>query len=175
MVKVAENPDYFSFLSKCGSPYKIILGDARLKIGHAPDRSYNMIFIETFSSDNIPVHMMTKNAFETYMTKLAANGIITIHISNRHLDLRAPLAAIAKELGLTMYYKSHTPVSRKDIISGLFTSSVYVAMAKDAKTIAPLAENDGWSVYIPAKEQKVWTDDYANLLSALFVLQEKTD
>lgn len=175
VVKVAENPEYFSFLSGCGSPYKIIMGDARMKIAQAPDRSYNMIFIDTFSSDNIPVHMMTKNAFETYLKKLAANGIIAIHISNRHLDLRGPLAAIAQNLGLSMYYKEVMPTKNPGDVSSVFTVSRYVVMAKDAKTIAPLMEKDAWTVYTMKKNQKVWTDDYANMLSALFILQEKTD
>jgi spermidine synthase len=175
VVKVAENPEYFSFLSGCGSPYKIIMGDARMKIGQAPDRSYNLIFIDTFSSDNIPVHMMTKNAFKTYIKKLSGNGIIAVHISNRHLDLRGPLAAIAKDLGLTMYYKSVMPKKTPGDVSSVFTVSRYVVMAKDAKTIAPLMEKDAWTTYTMNKDQKVWTDDYANMLGTMFILQEYKD
>jgi hypothetical protein len=171
VVKVAENPDYFSFLKGCGSPYKIILGDARLKIKDAPDHSYDMIFIDTFSSDNIPVHIMTKEAFQTYLQKLAPNGIITINISNRYLDLRAPLAAIAKEFGLTMYYKMHNPKTKPDDISEIYITSLFAVMAKDPKTIASLAEDHEWKTYEPKKEQRIWTDDYANILSALLFLQ----
>jgi hypothetical protein len=172
VVQVAENPEYFTFLSGCGSPYKVILGDARLKIKDAPDHSYDMIFIDVFSSDNIPVHIMTKEAFETYERKLAPNGIIAINISNRYLDLRGPLSVIARDLGMTMYYKQYTPQTKQDDISEIYVNSLFAAMAKDARTIAPLAEDREWKPYEIKHGDRMWTDDYANILSALYLLND---
>ncbi|PZQ46553.1 MAG: hypothetical protein DI551_04925 [Micavibrio aeruginosavorus] len=164
---VAQNDKYFSYLSGCGSPYKIILGDARLKIRNATDNSYDLIFIDTFSSDNIPVHVMTKEAFMTYMQKLAPNGIIAMNISNRYFDLRPVLTGIAKDLGLVIYFKYYSPKREKGDISALYTTSQFAVLARNEKTIAKFMEDDGW---LPPKADEIsrpWTDDYANILSAL--------
>lgn len=172
VVKIAENPEYFSYLSGCGSPYKIVLGDARMKIADAPDSSYNMIFVDTFSSDNIPVHIMTREAFEIYLKKLAPDGIIAMNISNRFLDLRPVLAAISRDLGMTIYFKYHKPETHKGDVSDLYTESLFAVMAKDPKTVATFAEDHNWKPYDKPITVKVWTDDYANILSSLWALQD---
>lgn len=171
VAKIAEDPAYFTYLSDCGSDYKILLGDARLKIGEAEDASYDMIFVDTFSSDNIPVHIMTKEAFQTYLDKLSPQGIIVINISNRYLDLRSPLDAITTEFGLTMYYKQHDPEQKKDDISEAYAKSSYVAIARDPETLAPLINDHEWKSFSPKKTTRIWTDDYANILSSLIFLQ----
>lgn len=166
IAKYAEDPKYFTYLSGCQSPYSIILGDGRLKIAEKEDKTYDMIFLDAFSSDNIPIHVMTKEAFEIYFAKLKDNGVIAMNISNRYLDLRPVLVAIGKELGYTVYFKFHTPETKKDDISELYTASMFAIMAKDEKTIAPYAENYDWKPYTKDVKVRAWTDDYANILSA---------
>ncbi|PZO78051.1 MAG: hypothetical protein DI626_12140, partial [Micavibrio aeruginosavorus] len=100
VVKVAENTEYFTYLSGCGSPYSVILGDARNKIAQAQANRYDLIFVDTFSSDNIPVHMMTREAIALYLQKLKPEGVIAINISNRYLDLRPVIQAIANDLSI---------------------------------------------------------------------------
>lgn len=171
VVKVAEDPKYFSYLSGCGSPYQIILGDARLKIEESPDDTYDMIFIDTFSSDNIPVHIMTKEAFQTYLKKLAPNGIIAMNISNRYLDLRPVLTSISRELGMTIYFKYHKPEKIDGDVSEMYTESLFAVLAEDPKSLAGFVESANWKPLSKDPHARPWTDDYANILSSLMVLK----
>jgi spermidine synthase len=166
VAKFAEDEKYFTYLSGCGSPYTIILGDGRLKIAEQPDKKYDLIFLDAFSSDNIPIHIMTKEAFEIYFAKLADDGIITMNISNRFFDLRPVLVAIGKELGFTVYFKIHQPEMKKGEISSLYTQSVFAVMSKDEKKIAAYVEKYDWKPYTKDKIVRAWTDDYANILGS---------
>lgn len=166
VAKYAEDPKYFTYLSGCKSPYDIIIGDGRLKIAEKPDKTYDMIFLDAFSSDNIPIHVMTKEAFEIYFDKLKDGGVITMNISNRYLDLRPVLVAIGKELGYTVYFKFHVPKTKKDDVSAIYTPSMFALMAKDEKTLAPYIENyKDWKPYKQETTVRAWTDDYANILA----------
>lgn len=169
VVDIAENPAYFSYLSGCGSPYKIILGDARLKIAQTADRNYDLVFIDVFSSDNIPVHIMTKEAMATYLDKLTSGGIIAFNISNRYLDLRPVLTSIAEDLGLTIYFKHSKPEQKKGDVSELYTESLFAVLAPNPESIATFVEDYNWAPYIPEKKPRAWTDDYADILSSMML------
>ena len=76
----------------------IILGDARLTLAEAPDGAYDLIIVDAFSSDAIPVHMLTKEAVQLFLKKLKPEGVVLLHTSNRYLDLNSVLGAILKEI-----------------------------------------------------------------------------
>ncbi len=83
-----DRAEYFTYLSDCAAaPVEMVLGDARLKLHDAPDQSYNLLVLDAFSSDAIPVHLMTQQALDLYLSKLAPGGMLVFHISNRNLDL----------------------------------------------------------------------------------------
>ncbi len=169
VVRYAEDPRYFSYLKDCGN-YDVILGDGRMKISEKPDATYDMLFLDAFSSDNIPVHVMTLEAFKIYVTKLKPGGIITMNISNRFFDLRPALAGIAKELGLTFYYKQHLPKSVRGEASELYVQSTFVVMAKNSEDLTPFIEKYEWKPYVK-DNLPIWTDDYANILGSLNALK----
>lgn len=171
VARYAEDPKYFTYLSGCQSPYSVILGDGRLKIAEKPEGHYDLIYLDAFSSDNIPIHVMTKEAFETYFARLAPKGIITMNISNRFLDLRPVLTAIGRELGFTVYFKFHRPEATDEAISKLYTKSLFAVMAKDERDIAPYVEKYGWKPYEKEVKVRAWTDDYANIIGSLVGLQ----
>ena len=103
VIDIAENPDYFTYLKECkekGGNYVFEIGDARLKLENAPDHKYRVIVVDAFSSDAIPVHLITKEAIQLYFNKVAEDGLVCIHISNRYLRLAPVLGNIMKELGL---------------------------------------------------------------------------
>lgn len=162
---IAENKAYFTYLSDCGSPYKIIFGDARLKIAKAPDHSYDLIFLDVFSSDNIPVHVMTREAFDIYRRKLKPGGMIAINISNRYLKLRPEVAAIARDLGMdSMFRMSHSKLIGR---TGLFYDpAFYGVLAENPETLNPLLGR-GWRRVDLPDSKRAWTDDYSNLVGAL--------
>lgn len=173
VVKIAEDPRYFTYLTDCPSPHSIIIGDARRKIANAPDHSYDMIFVDTFSSDNIPVHIITKEALDLYRQKLVPGGIIAVNISNRYLDLRPVLAAISRDLGLAVYFKHHRVQKIQNDISSLYTDSIFAVIADKPETIATFVEEDNWEPYGKMVTMEPWTDDYANILSSLWIFQNQ--
>ncbi len=170
VVKFAQDTRYFSYLSECNSPYDIILGDGRLKIAQA-DKKYDLIYLDAFSSDNIPVHLMTKEAFAIYLSKLKPDGFIAMNISNRFLDLRPVLTAIANNIGVTVYFKVSRPVSKKDDVSELYTNSVYAVMIPNHEPAASFNKKAGWIPPQQARTARPWTDDYANIIASFIFLQ----
>lgn len=171
VVDIAQNTDYFTYLRDCGSPYRIILGDARLKIQEAPVAYYDLIFIDTFSSDNIPVHIMTEEALWTYLSKLKKGGIIAFHISNRYLDLRYPLSAIADNMGLAATFRYYV-ATKQNRTSPRDSDSLYVIMARSADDLDYFSNDKGW-ISLPAKDGfQPWTDDFANVPSALQIFHK---
>lgn len=164
VIDITENPKYFSYLKDCGSPYKIVLGDARHKIEEAPDHSYGMIFVDVFSSDNIPIHVMTLEAIETYKKKLKPGGIIVIHVSNRYFNLQREVAALAKATNMQMLYR----LTKGGNVLGTkmsYTPSIYTVMSDNPQVMAEFEKRQWTPVEIP-EDMHPWTDDYANIIRA---------
>jgi hypothetical protein len=165
VVNIAQNQNYFTYLSHCGSPYDIKLGDARLTLSGEPDRSYDLILVDVFSSDSIPVHMLTEEAVRMYMQKLKPNGFLLFHVSNRHFDLEPEVARIAKKLGLyAMSKRGEDGVIVDDIRAA---STEYVAVAKDTDTLAALRMMASDWVSVADYAGKPWSDNYVNVIRAL--------
>ncbi len=162
---IAENPLLFTYLSNCGSRYKITLGDARLKIAGAPDDSYDMIFLDTFSSDNIPVHILTAEAFDLYLTKLNKDGLIAINISNRHLNLEPVITGIARNAGIKVLFKSKAP-GRIEGTKISYTGSIFAILARDEKALTPFRDS-GWHDPRDDIIRRPWHDDFSNILGVL--------
>jgi SAM-dependent methyltransferase len=98
VIKISKDPKNFSFISKCQPDIDIAIGDARLTMAKEADASFDLLIIDAFSSDAIPVHMLTKEAVQLFLDKLKPDGVVLLHTSNRYLDLNSVLAAIQKEL-----------------------------------------------------------------------------
>ena len=98
VIKIAKNPKNFTFISKCQPDIDIVVGDARLTMAKEPDASFDLFIIDAFSSDAIPVHLLTTEAVKMYLDKLKPDGVVLLHTSNRYLDLELVLSAIQKEL-----------------------------------------------------------------------------
>ncbi len=165
IAEIAENQDLFTYLSGCGSPYKIILGDGRLKIDERENEYYDAILIDAFSSDNIPIHLLTKEAIEIYLSKLKPNGMIVLHISNNFIDLEPVLALVAKELDVSAIARLADAFD----IEGLNVKSYpahYFTMSKDPSKIDYL-KNSGWTDAKQREGLRLWTDQYSNLISVL--------
>jgi hypothetical protein len=162
VVSVARWPDYFIYLSNCGAaPVDIVLGDARLKLHAAPDRSYDLLVLDAFSSDAIPVHLMTQQALDLYLSKLAPGGLIVFHISNRNLDLTEVVADLAGSRNLSsLSLLDLTPVQAngKD-------PSHWVVLARDAVDYGTLSQDSNARPLVSTSVDDVWTDDFSDILS----------
>jgi len=160
IVRIASNPMLFTFLSDCtrGS-YRVILGDARLKLREAPHGRYGVIVMDAFSSDSVPVHLLTSEALELYLTKLAPDGVLAFHISNRHLKLEPVLGGLAHRSALSAF------IRRDDAgnIPGRY-SSLWVVIARNDAALGAIASDSRWN---KLRGDIVWTDDFSNILSLL--------
>ncbi len=166
IIDVATNPKFFSFQSTCAPQAKIILGDARLTIGDAPDGGYDIIIVDAFSSDAIPIHLLTREAMAAYLAKLAPHGMIVLHISNRYLELASIVAGIADANGLKTLVNARLD-EKEDETRYIYTSTV-TAIARDEEDFGALQEPDsGWDPLEPDPDQWVWTDDYSNVVGAM--------
>jgi hypothetical protein len=164
VVEIARDPRMFTFLSACAPTIPIVLGDARLTLAASPTR-YDLIILDAFSSDTIPVHLLTREAFAIYLAHLAPHGVLVIHGSNRHLDLIPVVAAAAKAANLVALLKE---VGRGEPVSdGLKAGSSVMAMARDTADVNALIAQDGWQRLDPVATIGAWTDDYSNVLGAL--------
>ncbi len=149
---------YFTFLDDCG-PSPVILGDARLMLQKTND-VYKGIVLDAFTSDAIPTHLVTREAIALYRQRLAPDGFLLFHISNRHLDLKGPLMALAQDIGWQgMALKSEGLLKENDN-----DASEWFVMTPD-DTLTKRLKNAGWTSSKPAS--RVWTDDRFSLLNAM--------
>ena len=106
VIGIANDPSLFTFLSDAPGTIGVIEGDGRLEIAEAPDASYDVIVLDAFSSDAIPAHLVTREAFELYQSKLGPGGVLLANVSNAYLDVRSVVAAAARETGMTGFTRS---------------------------------------------------------------------
>ena len=164
VVSVARSREYFSYLSDCAAaPVEVVLGDARLKLHGAPDRAYDLLVLDAFSSDAIPVHLITQQALDLYLSKLAPGGLIVFHISNRNLDLSNVVANLAKSRSLScLSLLDMTPAqpNGKD-------PSHWVVLARSSADLGALVSEPDARPLVSTNAADVWTDDYSNILGVL--------
>ena len=156
---------HFAALRECAPEAKVAVGDARLLLER------ERTALDTFSSDSIPVHLLTLEAFRSYLRVLAPQGLLAVHISNRYLDLEPVLAALAGRLGLAARIKHHeVPAgssSRGEDLPPPSISSTVVVLALEEATLDTLALDAGWVPLGPPDRVRPWTDDYAAIVPLL--------
>ncbi len=163
--KIARDPTLFGFLDRCGNNPGVVLGDARLTIGKIPDHSLDVLILDAFSSDSIPMHLMTREALALYLTKLAPHGRLLFHISSRNLNLRPILAALAADSGLKAdLLDDDTPPAES---FWRHSSAVVVAMARSDEDLQTLQPSDGWLPLEGGRAGALWTDQRSDLLTAI--------
>ncbi len=166
VLHIAQNRRYFTYLSDCGSPVRVVLGDARLSLRAAPAHGYGMIVLDAFSGDSIPTHLLTREALALYLSKLASNGVLAFHISNRYLDLHGVLGDLAYDAGLSCLANDEAHVSEDETREGKF-ASWWVVMARNSSDLEALGNDPRWRALPPMPGSRVWTDDFSNIVSIL--------
>jgi spermidine synthase len=163
VVAIARDPTLFTFLPACAPDMPIVMGDARLTLGDAPDGHYDVILLDAFASDTMPVHLMTKEAMALYLRKLAPEGIVAMHVSSRYMELVSVVAGIAGANGLIARLN---PPEAVDLEAYLYSTAVVAAARKD-EDFGPLVSERYWIRIQPDPRQRVWTDDYSNVIGAM--------
>lgn len=161
--EIARDPQLFSFLSECPGNHEVVIGDARLSLNDVPDGHFGVIVVDAFNSDSIPVHLITKEAVELYMRKLAPGGVVMVHISNRYLDLQPVLANLSWELGLSSRY-GWNPQTIEHLARGKSASN-WVVMAASLNNLDELDDNPMWTDLVAEPGARVWTDDFSDVFS----------
>jgi hypothetical protein len=164
VINISKNPKNFSFISKCQPDIDIAIGDARLTMAKEPDASFDLLIIDAFSSDAIPVHMLTKEAVELFLSKLKPEGVVLLHTSNRYLDLNSVLGAILKELPEGTAAISVTDRSANQGYGQSISSNVIFAKSETA--LQPYRSLEGVISDLDDGGLRAWTDDYSDILGA---------
>ena len=164
MVDTARDPKYFTYVQNCQPDLKPVIGDARLTFAREPDGIYDLIIVDAYSSDAIPIHLATKEAMAIYKDKLSPQGVVLMHVSNRHLELASVVVGIADANGMTSWVYNEDSGRDGEYI---FATNVVVS-ARDEADVGNLASSDKWEKTGANANQRVWTDDYCNVLGAVY-------
>ena len=166
IVAIARDRPRFGFVLRAWAPQvPIVLGDARLTLAREPDQSYDLIIVDAYSSDAIPIHLATREAMAIYKSKIAPDGVVALHLSNANLALDDVAVGIAAANGMkTWLYDDSAEEDDDDAF--IYPSDVAVAVNNTADA-GELAASKNWKLTEPEPSQRPWTDDYSNILRAL--------
>ena len=164
VVRIALDPSLFMYMRDCTPQAGVVLGDGRLTIAKAPDHSYDLIVVDAFGSDAIPVHLLTREALQLYMSKLRPGGVLLFNISNRFVNLAPVLAGEAAGLSLLCSERADTQVTSAQAATGKFPSD-WVVMSRSAADLGDLPGRPGWHQLVRDPRFPVWTDDFSDVLS----------
>jgi hypothetical protein len=163
VVDIASDPTYFTYISQCNPKMAMKVGDARLSLEKEPDHKFDLFVVDAFSSDSIPTHLLTQEAIKLYFDKIKPDGILALHITNRHLALKNVLAVHEKQLQLSALMQEFKP--QQDI--PLVIATDWVAMAKKPEVLDKLRQSQlgSWQKLPINFDVKVWTDDFTNIIT----------
>jgi hypothetical protein len=164
MVDTAKDPKYFTYIQNCAPDVKPVIGDARLTFAKEPDGIYDLIIVDAYSSDAIPIHLATQEAMAIYKSKLAPHGAVVMHVSNRHLELESVVVGIANANELKSWVYDEDSGRDDEYI---FATDVVVS-AREETDVGKLASSEKWEETEPTEGERVWTDDYSNILGAVY-------
>jgi hypothetical protein len=186
VVRLVEPPTHFTYLSEArarGAEVNLVMGDARLTLAKNVDKKYHLLLIDAFSSDAIPIHLMTVEALKMYKERLTDDGLLTFHVSNRYLRLEPVVAALAKECGMSCRVRTDSVEEASPGTPPGRTSCTWIVLAKSPEQLNPaftigfgsepaMAAVVGGATYaapsrwIPLETMDgvdAWTDDYASV------------
>lgn len=151
----------FTYLRDCTPDAKVVIGDARLELGKLPPASFDVLVIDAFSSDAIPVHLLTREALSVYTRALSPHGLLMLHISNRYIDLEPVVAANARDGGLAALSRLDNPADRDR-----YTPSRWIALSREASVLEALVRSSPGHPWTPLEDTgaQAWSDDHASIL-----------
>jgi hypothetical protein len=162
--RISRNTKYFTFLKDCAVQPNVVIGDARLTLARQPEHRFGLLIIDAFSSDAIPIHLLTREAFEVYKRVLDEHGVLFVHISNQRLNLEPVVAALAEDAGMVARLNDYSPDrARED--KDLDYAADWVALARRREDLGPLATDTRWRRLERGGFPRSWTDDYSDILS----------
>lgn len=165
VAKFASDNRYFTYLSECTPESEIVLGDGRLNLLTEPEQSFNLLLIDAFSSASVPAHLLTREAVEIYLSRLTDQGVLVMHVSNDHMNLKTLVARIADDLGAAAKYKVFVASDSQDSVFEALSSQVVIIARSDA-AFDTFGIDESW-VELQSDGKRPWTDDYSNVIGAI--------
>jgi hypothetical protein len=167
VAQIARDSRYFTYLRDCrAESVDVILGDARLRLLDAPDRTFGLIVLDAFSSDSLPVHLLSREAIDLYRAKLAPNGVVAFNLSNRYLDFERVIGRQAADAGVVCRIGYDLIVNAQEKRAGK-QPSIWAVMAKSTRDLKELASDPRWRAPLENPASAVWTDDYSDVASCI--------
>ncbi len=166
VVDIAKNKSYFHFWSECFDERtsRLRLGDGRLTLKDEPDGSFDVLMLDAYNSDSVPVHLLTREALALYLAKLKPNGVIAMHVSNRHLDLTRVVTALMNDAKLAGWYQRYDPGPDAP---WYMAHTQWVVLARKPGDAPFLITDQRWSKIVNVASPVLWTDDYSNIVTIL--------
>lgn len=154
---------WFRYLADCPATVERVTGDARLMMAREPDQGFDLLAVDAFSSDAIPIHLMTTEALAIYRRHLSARGAVLFHVSNRYLDLTGVVARLADEAGMTAIHFIDSPPGNAPTY---YTD--WIAVTASPELAGRLVEAGGLPMRADPATAPLWTDDHHNLFEVLY-------
>jgi hypothetical protein len=169
VVRIARDCRYFTFLKECRGNYDVVQGDGRLTLARARDKEYGLIVLDAFSSDSIPMHLVTREALALYLSKLADGGLLVFNVSNRYFDLEPLLGDLARDGGLACRTRleGDEDISAVERNLGKLASHI-VVMARRPADLGTLAGDARWRQVSGRPEARVCCDNFPPDIFKLF-------
>jgi hypothetical protein len=162
--RIARDKRYFTFLLDSPARVDVVLGDARLSLAQKTSIRYDLMVLDAFSSDAIPVHLMTREALNLYLSKLADDGILAFHITNRYLDLKPVLGDLAQGANLACLVQEDKKLEEIEK-KAKKAASIWVVMSRKLSDLGELASDHRWKSLQGLPGTMLWTDDFSNIPS----------
>ncbi len=164
VARIASNPRWFTFLADSRAETRIVIGDGRLELARARPAAYDLLVLDAFNSDSVPVHLLTREAVETYLRELAPDGVVALHITNNHLDMEPVVAGIARSLGLAGVAQDYEPGAAA--VERGARRAHWVVLGRSRSALGELAADARWHP-LTGRGEPVWTDQFSNILSVV--------
>jgi hypothetical protein len=164
--KIARDPRLFTYLNDCPPKTDIVIGDARLSLATAPNHHYDLLVLDAFSSDVIPTHLLTLEAIELYLAKIAESGILLFHVSNRSMDLAPILDRLAHRLSLVALVQNDFHLTAEEQKEGKSTSR-WIVLARQQEPLEPFLNDPRWLALDGRLGGDLWTDDFSDILKVI--------
>jgi len=169
IARIASDSKYFTYLENCQGDHRIILGDGRLKLAGAADGTYQLLLLDAYSSDAIPSHLLSREAFGVYTAKIGPHGAIAFHTSNRLMNLTPLVANLAKEAGWACRVRAEqwTFDQIEELKKRGYFPAEVVVVARQEEDLGNLATDKNWRPAKPDPSLSVWTDRYSDVVGLI--------
>jgi SAM-dependent methyltransferase len=166
--RIARDSRYFTYLADSPARIEVVLGDGRLSMVRANDGLFSLIVVDAFSSDAIPVHLLTREALALYFRKLAPGGVLAFHLSNRYLNLEPVVARLARDAHAAARIRENVP-RKQAVRSAGEDASVWAVLAPRPTSLGGLTHDPRWRPLRERPDIDTWTDDFSNVLQVLTI------